>query len=192
MESTKCGVKVRYKAFLPHRGILQISGEDRATFLQGLITNDVRKVTPTQTLYAVLLTPQGRFLYDFFISEQGGAYLLETEVERLPELLQKLTFYKLRSRVVLTPRPDLAVYALWGQDLDSPLEDVFVDPRLSELGFRGRGKGPAVPFQTASLEDYNRHRLHLGVPEGGVDLIPEKSIPLECGLDELNAIWGRS
>jgi folate-binding protein YgfZ len=177
-----------FKTFLPHRGILQISGEDRATFLQGLITNDVQKITPSWTLYAALLTPQGRFLHDFFISEQDDTYFLETEADRLPALLQKLTLYKLRSRVTLTPRPDLPVYAVWGEKLDASLETTFVDPRLPELGLRGRGEGPSVPFQIASLEKYNCHRLQLGVPEGGLDLIPEKSIPLECGLDELNAI----
>src|SRR5689334_10950965 len=144
-----------FKAFLPHRGILQISGEDRATFLQGLITNDVRKVTPSQTLYALLLTPQGRFLHDFFISEQDGSYLLEGEADRLSDLLQKLSLYKLRSRVILTPRPDLPVYAIWGKGLEDIPKDAFVDPRLPDLGWRGRGEADSLSFQTASLEEYN-------------------------------------
>ena len=176
---------MRLTTLLPHRGIFQISGEDRATFLQGLITNDITKVSPARPLYAALLTPHGRFLHDFFISEADDAYLLETESERIPELLQKLIVYKLRSRVIFTPRPDFPVYVVWGDELEEIPEGAFVDPRLPELGLRGRG---ALPLPTASLEDYNRHRLQWGIPEGGLDLIPEKSIPLECGLDELNAI----
>lgn len=191
-----------FKTLLPHRGILEVHGPDRASFLQGLITNDISQVSPTRTLYAALLTPQGRFLHDFFISEDQDAYSLETEVVRLEALVQKLSFYKLRSRVTLVPRPEIPIYALWGEGSRGacglPEErgitegNIFVDPRLAALGLRGRGGPSFAGFPEASLEEYNQHRLHLGVPEAGEDLIPEKSIPLECGLDELQAInWDK-
>lgn len=166
---------------LPHRGVIEIQGEDKATFLQGLITNDINLVAPENAIYAAMLTPQGRFLYDLFITERDGAYLLDVEAGRLTDLVKKLSLYKLRSRVSLMPRLDLKVYALWGGDASS---EAFTDPRLKELG--ARMMGDLTP--NASPEDYNLHRLKLGIPEGGVDLIPEKSILLECGLDELNAI----
>lgn len=181
---------------LPHRGVLEIQGEDKAPFLQGLISNDINDVTPEHAIYGTLMSPQGRFLYDFFIREQDKSYFLDVEAERLPDLVKKLSLYKLRSRVTLTPRPDMKVFAFWGENVAKKLglkeergschADLYIDPRLIELGVRGMGDLP--PFQPASLQDYDIHRLTLGVPEGGRDLIPEKSILLESGLDELNAI----
>ena len=183
---------------LPHRGVLEIQGEDKASFLQGLITNDIQLVTPEKTIYACLLTPQGRFLYDFFIMENKGSFLLETETNRLEELLKKLTLYKLRAKVNLHLRPDLKVYALWGENVPQALDllneegrtqaNFFMDPRLVTLGARRLTPSEPTGFQSATPNDYDFHRLSLGIPEGGRDLIPEKSILLESNLDELNAI----
>lgn len=187
---------------LTHRSILEIQGEDRASFLQGLITNDIQKVTPEHTIYATFLTPQGRFLYDFFIMEKEGSYYLEGEADRLENLLKKFNLYKLRSQVSFTLRPDLKVFALWGEGVAAVLkmkeetgftrEGVFMDPRLLDLGARSIGEEAWEGFQFVSPQDYDLYRLFLGVPEGGRDLIPEKAIPLESGLDELNAIsWAK-
>lgn len=183
---------------LPHRGVLEVQGEDKAAFLQGLITNDIHEVNPEQAIYATLLSPQGRFLYDFFIMEQKGSYFLDVEAYRLSDLIKKLSLYKLRSRVTLVSRPDLQVFALWGEDVAKTFglkeergnarAGVFIDPRLVVLGARMIGPTPLQDVQPASLEHYELHRIMLGVPEGGTDLIPEKSILLESGLDELNAI----
>lgn len=183
---------------LPHRGVLEIQGEDKAPFLQGLISNDINAVTPEHAIYATLLTPQGRFLYDFFIIEKDGSYFLDAEAARLADLAKRLSLYKLRSRVTITLRPDLMVFAMWGENIAKTLDlkeergnarsGVFMDPRLIELGARRIDSVLPKDFQPASLEEYNLHRLKLGVPEGGTDLIPEKSILLESGLDELNGI----
>lgn len=183
---------------LSYRGVLEIQGEDKAPFLQGLISNDINNVNPEHAIYATLLNAQGRFLYDFFIAEKEGSYFLDVEASRLGDLAKRLSLYKLRSRVTLTPRPDLHVFALWGGDgaKDLGLKEargsarlgLFMDPRLIELGARLMGERPVENCQPASLQDYDLHRLKLGVPEGGMDLIPEKSILLESGLDELNAI----
>lgn len=169
-------------AELPHRGVIEIEGEDKATFLQGLISNDINLVTPAQAIYATLLTPQGRFLFDFFISEKDGKYLLDVESARLEAFLKKLGLFKLRSKVTLMARPDLKIYVLWGEG-NLPME-AYPDPRLKALGARLIGQ--IEP--NASAEKYDLHRLKLGVPEGGIDLLPEKAILLESGLDELNAI----
>lgn len=187
-----------YITELPHRGVMEIEGEDRAPFLQGLITNDIHLVTPSRSIYTLLLTPQGRFLYDLFIMEKEGTYLLEGETSRLEDLLKKLNLYKLRSKVTLKLRADLTVYALWGEGIchlfnlkeepGNTQQGIFMDPRLVELGARTIGLTPSQNGMLATPQDYDTHRLELGVPEGGKDLIPEKSIPLECGLDELNAI----
>ena len=183
---------------LSHRGVLEIQGEDKATFLQGLISNDIYQVTPERAIYATLLTPQGRFLYDFFIVEQEGVYLLDAEAARIEALLKRLSLYKLRSKVVLSLRPDLNVFAMWGANVATALglaeeggachRGVFMDPRLLKLGARAIGNVPNRGFPSATPEEYDLHRLILGVPEGGRDLIPEKAILLESGLDELNAI----
>lgn len=183
---------------LSHRGVLEIQGKDNTSFLQGLISNDINEVTPEHAIYATLLSPQGRFLYDFFITEKEESYFLDVEAERISDLVKKLNLYKLRSSVTLTLRPDLQVFALWGDNVPQTLGleetrgkarlGVFMDPRLIELGARAIGEAPSSDFEEASLQAYHRHRLMLGVPEGGQDLIPEKSILLESGLDELNAI----
>jgi len=192
------GYMTRVMTPLPYRGVLEIQGEDKAIFLQGLISNDIRKVTPQQAIYATLLSPQGRFLYDFFISEKEGSYFLDGEKDRLDSLLKKLSLYKLRASVSFTLRPDLNVYALWGENIATSLglteekgnakENLYMDPRLLDLGARSIGEVGNKDFQLVSPRDYDLHRLVLGVPEGGRDLIPEKAILLECGLDELNAI----
>jgi folate-binding protein YgfZ len=169
-------------AELPHRGVIEIDGEDKATFLQGLISNDINLVSPMQAVYATLLTPQGRFLFDFFITEKEGKYLLDVESARLEAFLKKLSLFKLRSKVILKARPDLKVYALWGEG-NLPVK-AYPDPRLKALGARLIGQTEP----NASAEEYDLHRLKLGVPEGGIDLLPEKAILLESGLDELNAV----
>ncbi len=182
---------------LPQRGVLEVQGEDKGPFLQGLISNDIQQVNPESAIYAILLTPQGRFLYDFFIMEKEGSYFLDAELGRLEDLLKKLNLYKLRSKIYLSLRPDLNVFALWEEDLSSlhlkeekgyAQNGSFRDPRLLELGARMIGEIEPGGFQSSSPEEYDLHRLILGVPEGGRDLIPEKTIPLEAGLDELHAI----
>lgn len=173
---------------LVNRGIIEITGEDKASFLQGLITNDIQRVHPSKAIYSALLTPQGRFLYDFFIIEREGAYLLDGEEKRLDALLKKLDLYKLRSKVTLQKRPDLKVYALWDEREEMYPPSSYKDPRLDALGARMIEASPPPDFQSTSPTAYDLHRLRLGVPEGGTDLIPEKSILLESGLDELNGI----
>jgi hypothetical protein len=183
---------------LPHRGVLEIQGDDKSAFLQGLLSNDINEVGPEQAIYATLLTPQGRFLYDFFIVEQEGSYFLDVESQRLPDLIKKLSLYKLRSHVTMIPRPELKVYALWGEGIEKALNlkdergfshgGFYKDPRLSELGARFMGLEAPQGFSLGTVQDYDFHRIKLGVPEGGLDLLPEKSILLELGLDELHAI----
>ncbi len=183
---------------LPQRAIIEIQGEDKSAFLQGLITNDIFLVKPDHAIYATLLTPQGRFLFDFFIVEKEEYYFIDAEASRIEDLLKKLSIYKLRSKVQLKLRPDLKVYTLWGENLSQALDlvdetgytqgDFYIDPRLLHLGARAIKDTEPTGFQTVTPNDYDLHRLALGVPEGGRDLIPEKSILLESGLDELNAI----
>jgi folate-binding protein YgfZ len=194
-------------AHLEHRGVLRIGGADARPFLQGLISNDVMKVAPSRTIYATLLTAQGRFLHDFFIAQQGDDLLLEVAQARRDDLRKRLTLYRLRSKVMIEPVDELAVAALWPAAALTPLGlpaepgvavaraggIVHVDPRLAALGARAlvprdRLDEALAGFASAKLADYDRHRRLLGVPESGDDLVIEKSILLENGIDELNGV----
>ena len=190
---------------LPHRGVIAVGGEDRASFLQGLISNDTSKVAPGQAIWAALLTPQGRFLNDMFVADGGnGALLLETERERAPALARKLTLYKLRSKVTVEDRgAAMEVAVAFGPAVEKlvPLDGAtaFVDPRLPALGVRvlapvGQAAALLVArgAARADLEAYEKLRLSLGVPDGSRDLLPEKALLLESGFDELNGVdWNK-
>jgi len=194
---------------LDNRGVFAVSGADRRGFLQGLVSNDVDKVGPEQARYAALLTAQGKYLYDFMMIEFGEAIWLDAEAGRLSDLEGRLSIYRLRSKAALDERPDLAVAAVFGKGALAAMgfsEDpgvarpfasgvAFVDPRLAALGVRcilPRADIRCVLEGTGLLEDgfpaYDRLRLQLGVPDGSRDLVPEKSILLESGFDELNGV----
>src|SRR5689334_5191761 len=129
-------------SLLPHRSVIAVAGPDRAEFLQGLISNDTRKVGPGQAIWAALLTPQGRFLNDMFVVEDdAGTFLLETERERAAALARKLKMYTLRSKVTVEDRSaTIEVAVVFGSDAGTVLPmagaTAFVDPRLPELGVR--------------------------------------------------------
>ena len=194
---------------LDDRGVLAVSGPDRRPFLQGLVSNDVDKVSPSAARYAALLTAQGKYLHDFMMTEAGESIWLDAEAARLSDLKRRLSIYRLRAKVALAERPDLCVAAIFGPDavvaLDLPSAPgaarsfhsgvVFVDPRLAALG--ARAILPSVEAR-ASLTDsgiaevgfdgYDRLRLSLGISDGSRDLVLEKSILLESGFDELNGV----
>ncbi len=183
--------------FLYNRAVLRISGRDRISFLQGLISNDLEKLTPDRVLYSLLLTPQGRFQDDFFVVEHEGALLLTPEKEHVEDLKNRLLLYKLKSEVEIELLEDWALGAHPAQSFlprgkvtqrKSYLE--FVDPRLSEMGTVVLG--PVVFDSGLDFELYDIHRLSLGVPDGGRDMIRGKAIPLENSMDKLDAIdWDK-
>jgi folate-binding protein YgfZ len=192
---------------LDARGVLAVAGPDRRSFLQGLVSNDVEKIAGDRAVYAALLTAQGKYLHDFIIVEQGGAFWLDAEAARLADLKRRLSMYRLRAKVEIAERPELAVAAVFGAGalaaLDLPPTEgaarphaggvALVDPRLVALGARlitdrTALAGPAAAFAPADVAVYDRHRLALGVPDGSRDLAVEKSILLEAGFDELNGV----
>lgn len=192
------------------RGVLAVSGPDRKAFLQGLITNDVEKIAPQRAIHAALLTPQGRYLHDFFMVEDGETLLIDCERARLPELQKKLSMFKLRSKVTLEDQSDRwAVAVIWGdgarEALKLPGEPgsasafeggiAYVDPRLGAMGCRAvlPSDKAAASLSLAGLTpadqaQWDIHRLALGVPDGSRDLPVEKAFLLESGFDELNGI----
>src|SRR5215207_7135701 len=96
-------------ALLTHRAVLSVSGPEAGTFLQGLVTNDIERGTPGGALYAGLLTPQGKLLFDFFVIDRGAdGFLLDCEAARAKDLAKRLTLYRLRAKVAIAIS-DLAV-----------------------------------------------------------------------------------
>lgn len=168
------------------RGILTISGQDRHEFLQGLITNDAFLLVSQPAVYACFLSPQGKYLFDFFLSEFDQVIYLDTEASRLEALEKRLNMFKMRADVTIQHRPDLFAFQSYEQNM-IPGNMFYHDPRHHDLGIRYIG--PEVTSITDNgLCCFEEHRLELGIPDGTRDMIVDKAIPLECGMDELNAI----
>lgn len=194
---------------LNHRALLELSGPDRREFLQGLVSCDVMKLAPETALFGSLLTPQGKFLFDFFLIEQGEVFLLEVEAERAEALLKKLSMFKLRSKVALRLAPEWIAVAAFGTGALAALNLsatagaarafagglAYADPRLAEAGARlclptesGLAPLEASGFAMVPFDDWDRMRMSLALPDGSRDLVPEKGILLEAGYDELNGV----
>ena len=195
---------------LEDRGVLAIAGPDRVSFLQGLVSNDTTRVSDQRAVYAALLTPQGKYLHDFIMVESGEAILLDAEAARLGDLKRRLSIYRLRAKVTIEERTDLAVAAVFdgaafGLSSEAGAAHAlgrgvaFIDPRLASLGARAilpREEIRPVLTSTGAVEtdfaEYDRLRLSLGIPDGSRDLVLDKSILLESGFDELNGIdWDK-
>jgi folate-binding protein YgfZ len=170
-------------ARLPNRAILSVTGEDRVSYLQGLVSNDVGLAAPGQAVWAALLTPQGKYLADFFIVADGDRLLLDVEAAQQADLARRLTRFRLRAKVAVEADP-LQVYAGWGTT--APEAGLVVpDPRLPQAGWRVYGID--LPT-TTDAEEYDDHRLKLGLPDGTRDMDVDKSILLEAGFDELAGV----
>ncbi len=169
---------------LPNRAVIEVSGEDRVSFLQGLVSNDVAEAAPGRAVWAALLTPQGKWLADFFILSDGGHLLLDCEAGQVAMLVQRLTRFRLRAEVAVQPVP-LHVHAAWGGA--APESGIAApDPRTLDAGWRVLSDMPLPANATA--EDWDRHRLALGLPDGSRDMEAEKTTLLEAGFDELHGV----
>lgn len=189
---------------LDNRSLLKLTGADVFNFLQNLITNDMEQVSDSRAIYAALLTAQGKFLHDFFVLKWGDAFWIDVSAARKDDLVRRLTMYKLRADVTIAT-DDFDLFALYGETaiaaagLD-PAEGTvrpegsslyFVDPRLAELGVRiiaPRGTSPTFEADDAAYEHYDTHRLALGIPDGGTDIVPEKNFLLEANFEELHGV----
>ena len=197
-----------YYCCLDHRALIALSGEDRAAFLQGLVTADVLRADGRHALYGAFLTPQGKYLHEFFLAAVDGNLLLETEREDRDDFLARLKKFRLRSRVALAADDDWQVFALFGGHAAAALGLaaeagvaqawggglVLCDPRLAAAGLRawlppaGRASLAAAGFALVPFESWDRHRIALGLPDGSRDLVPDKTILLEAGFDELGGV----
>ena len=196
-----------YIVKLNGRGVLAVSGEDRANFLQGLVSNDVHLISETFSIYAALLTPQGKFFCDFFMSNGQSEFLLECDSKLLPGLEKKLRMHKLRSKINIEDVSDqFDVFAGFGSSIHSATGLtgdsghtikvsnglMMVDPRLAAMGIRmilTKNVPPNIgDLKECDSNDYELLRITLGVPDGVQDMQFQKTILLEAGFDELNGI----
>jgi folate-binding protein YgfZ len=169
-------------ARLDDRAVLAIAGPDARSFLQGLITNDTTRLTPAAPLYAALLTPQGKILFDFLVFADGDDLLLDCAFAAAEPLRKRLSMYRLRAKVEIAPRGDVSVFAGWdGDALSAP-----ADPRLAALGHRAILPNASIT-PSADISAYLAHRLDLGVPEAA-DFGQDKIFALDGDLDELHAV----
>ena len=159
------------------RAILRLSGEDVRGFLQGLVTNDLGLLAPDRPLWAGLLTPQGKALFDFILWADGEDVLVDCEAVQAEALARRLTLYRLRRPITIVRDDSLAVH--WSPEAETGAERTR-DPRLAALGHRWLA--PA----SEPAEGWHAHRLALGVTEGTVEL--GDILWLECNAAELNGV----
>lgn len=165
---------------LEDRAVLRIAGDDVRGFLQGLVTNDVAALAPDRPVWAGLLTPQGKALFDFILWDgecegREDAVLIDCEASQADALAKRLTLYRLR-RAITIERSPLAVH--WSPDGSAGVPD----PRLGALGGRWLGE-PGEPAQ-----GWLAHRLSLGVTEGVAELGHGETLWLECNAREWNGV----
>jgi tRNA-modifying protein YgfZ len=188
-----------YMALLPDRGVVSVIGADAEKFLAGLITNDMALLSDARAIYAGLLTPQGKVLFDFFVLRNGDGFLLDVARDQASALTKRLMLYKLRAAVEIADvSQDYAVAALWNGGspvLESgPRCIVFPDPRLREMGARALIQVPlpsdlgGAGITAATDQDYLAHRVRLGVPEGGKDYVFGDTFPHEALFDQLGGV----
>ncbi len=180
-------------ALLKDRGVIAVGGEEAASFLQGLLTNDVEWLEDGAARYAGLLTPQGKILFDMLVVRaRGGAFLIDCAAEQAADLAHRLGFYKLRSKVSIADRSaDRAVVAFWGDEEPDEAPDslLYADPRDSRLGWRAiMPRGQAVQIGEEHAPTYEALRIAAGVPKGGVDFVYGDAFPHDANFDLLHGV----
>lgn len=184
------------KAFyvtLPARGLIHIEGEDRVSFLNALVSNDVSKAGAGILVYACLLTPQGKFLHDFFVHAGDGFLLLDCEGgARAQDLYDRLSKYKLRAKVKLSVEENHPVYAILPPSIPPASGGAWggaADPRDSRLGHRTFEK---PDLEEQPFEAWDRLRISLCIPDGSRDMGVERATLLESRIDTLHGIdWDK-
>lgn len=182
-------------AYLDDRAVVRVEGPDAVKLLQGVITNDVSKLSEGQAVHAGLLSPQGKILADFFAVLTPDGLLLDVPADRSQDLMKRLGMYKLRADVAIRDAADeFKVMALWGPNPSSPGETSgtrsYADPRHPDLGLRilaearfARDVSLATNGRDTTGDAYHAHRVSLGVPEGGRDYEFGDAYPHDANFD---------
>jgi tRNA-modifying protein YgfZ len=188
-------------AVLPNRAVLRVTGEDARAFLDGLVTSAMADVTPGRAIHAALLTPQGKIIADFFVTEaeaeDGGGFYLDAPLINAADVVKRFGFYRLRARVEIADlSDDLAVMALWGGPADAAaLGLAFADPRLAAMGWRAvvhRTQADALAAEAGAVmaapAAYLGLRVVHGLAEPGLDYLPGAVFPHEINMDQLHGV----
>jgi folate-binding protein YgfZ len=187
-------------AFLPDRGVIKVAGEDARNFLNGLVTTDVDKLKPGLGRFGALLTPQGKIIVDFLITEapagHGGGFLIDCPKPLADGLATKLKFYKLRAKVTVENLSDsLGVLAAWDGEPAAQPDLAFADPRHDGLGTRilipedlKQKLSDLIGAELVDAAEYEAHRIALGVPRGGLDFMYSDAFPHETNMDRLAGV----
>ena len=167
-------------ARLDSRALIRVTGPDARSFLHNLLTQDVETLAPGQLRFGGLLSPPGRLLFDLFLLGLEDGVLLDVAADRREALLQRLAMYRLRAQVAVEPDHS-AVFAAW----DGEAHGFIADPRTPGLGGRRYGGGVETD---STEEDWQSHRLAVGVPDPTADAPSDKTYPIEADFDLLNGI----
>ena len=195
---------------LEDRGLLYVSGEECKEFLQNIVTNNINKIDENNSCYSALLTPQGKYLYDFNILKHKSGYLLDCEKKNIDKLFKQLNLYKLRSKVEILNLSNEFVIAVISKERFLEMENsnskpgctikfrednIFLDPRNIELGARIVTNLEKLylslkklGLQSADKKEYYKLSHEFGIPQNNTDKLQNKLFGIECNFDELNAI----
>ena len=195
---------------LEERGIIYINGADAKEFLQNIVTNDVEKITDNSSVFSSLLTPQGKYLFDFIIVKHKNGFFLDCEKSQLLDLFKKLNVYKLRSKIEFLDLSNEFVVAVISRDKFLSLENtldieghtikfredtLFLDPRNKRLGARLIINLEKLYLSIKKLNlkpnesgEYYKFSHQLGIPQIGCEKLQDKIFGIECNFGELNGI----
>ena len=203
-------MNINSACILEDRGILFVDGEDAKDFLQNIITNDINKVSDANSCFASLLTPQGKFLFDFSVIKHKKGYFIDCEKIQIDDLFKQLSLYKLRSNVrILNLSNEFTVVALSYEKFNSienskdelgftikyEEDPILLDPRSKRLGARLVINLEKLYLSLKKLdlksvkpEEYYNLSFDLGIPQKNTNKLKDKIFGIECNFEELNAI----
>jgi len=203
-------MEINETAVLNDRGFVQISGDDAKDFLQNIVTNDIEKVSDNLTIFSSILTPQGKYLYEFFVLKMKDGYLLECEKDSTLEIIKIFTFYKLRSKIKITDASEQYTNIVISLEKFKEVTEsqnignntisyknvlIYTDARNKNLGARilSKTKNPEQIINDFNLklvnkEKYYEKSFNLGIPQINLSKLKDKIFGIENNLDELGAI----
>ena len=197
------------KIKLKNRTLLELKGDESREFLQSLVTNNINLISKEKSIYSALLSPQGKYLYDFFIFQNhNNNIVIDCEKNDHEKLIQKLNIYKLRSKIEIVVNDKIDIYSIYGQDIDFLISNLklkykegftkevsdnlfFVDPRNKNLGIRNYSKKLLEKFNkipSGILSEWHYVRIKNNIPYPYNDLEKEKSFIIENNFEKINAI----
>ena len=210
MDSKFANMEKNEVIILEDRGLIQVHGPEAKEFLQNIVTNDMEKVTENSTIFSSILTPQGKYLFEFFVLKLKDGYLLECEKKSAAEIIKLLNFYKLRSKIDFTDLSEKYVVAVIslakfkeinssnlskGNTANYREDPVFIDPRNEKLGAKIISKLENIHLTIKKLNlkiseknKYYSKSFELGIPQNNLNKLKDKIFGIENNLDELNGI----